>query len=723
MVNEISLNKLGFYGDGFTIIKNAYEQYGVRTVLILKISYSCTDTGSLTDLPDYTLQLDNLEISYGDACIISAGFEQNNATRKLKALFDSKHDILKSVSPSGQMLPGYDALPTEIELPSRPIVLVTKAVSDPCIDNDYGFDNNLSLFAGDTATQAISFLFLVKTDGLATFQGINTLSGTLFPSPLAYELQISSGAFLNLQPTFVFEASEFDCLTSPAVMALQITMTGTLTNSNDPVPMASHLYNCGFWIFHFDEDDNFLFKEQLQAFNGDYLNSPVVGNVSINYSKNFSVNPGDKFYLLLMHDTVADADTNISLRYTDYTFSWDASVPTTCPTTYANVVPVNEAFSRLTNNIAGINSISEFFGRLDSQPYDHNGDGCGSLLAITSGILLRMASDQEGCSEDGAVIDGVQPSINLSLKDLFEAMDCLFGIGMAVETTGAYSSEDVLRIEDIRYFFQPVEIAAFTDVKDLKVNVIDDMIFGKAQFGYSKSGAETSGSDIENGRDEIFGTREYVTQNTNVINTYRKVCDFIASGFCIEEQRRAGKSTSSAPYDGDIFLIGLDRFYSGLTHDLPTIATDKMLVTSNILNVRYTPWRNALRHYRFLRTIGADRIFFASGTGNVAAETQIVAPVDDCILEQQTSLFAENAGISQNTFKPGATDFRTPVLRPEEISFECGLSMAQFEAIRANPHGLIRVTQGGLDMSGYIKSIVFEMTKGLAKFTLLRKWS
>lgn len=155
--------------------------------------------------------------------------------------------------------------------------------------------------------------------------------------------------------------------------------------------------------------------------------------------------------------------------------------------------------------------------------------------------------------------------------------------------------------------------------------------------------------------------------------------------------------------------------------DIVANSTD-ILYPEYCLNLRITPVRNLLRHFRGLincyRNYLNGQLKFTAGTGNYIA--QIELSVFDCLNEAAETELPENGNVTYDTFEEPENHY--PLFWPETVQFDYPVTYAQYKAIKANPYGLVEYQCGnGPTLQGWIKDFKYKPYEGMAEFTLIPK--
>ncbi|HRG90705.1 MAG TPA: hypothetical protein PLW44_16900, partial [Chitinophagales bacterium] len=434
---------------------------------------------------------------------------------------------------------------------------------------------------------------------------------------------------------------------------------------------------------------------------------------------------------------------------------------------------------------------SDYFGRIDSQPYTSDADGCGALECLTSGLIIR--SRETNKVRIGS--EFVTPNFQLSFKDAFDSLKAIHNIGMGIETNTADGGEWI-RIEPVNHFFNDTVLMSCTAVNEIKSALDQENVFSRALVGYNKWGTE-----IGQGLNDVFTKREYRTEQKATNSLYQMLSNFIASDYAIEVTRQQfGSNTKDWRYDNDTFIVCLTNvinthavfqvnpsndsiilnnnewsnyFSSGdsivisgsasndgtytVTSVTFTISQTIIRVAETLINetgafvgienqttpvriveqgnyttatniiypetaynLRITPQRNALRHFKTLvncyRDYATGKLLFTNGEGNYLADIELIN--DSCVIEDGS--LPENRNIQASLF--ANADEATPLYWPELVTFDYPVTWAQYLSIKENPYGLIGYQCGSGPMQyGWIEDFQLKPYTGMGRFTLRPK--
>ena len=381
-----------------------------------------------------------------------------------------------------------------------------------------------------------------------------------------------------------------------------------------------------------------------------------------------------------------------------------------CPVTNAVVSLVHETASRVVEAVTDRCLVvkSDYYGRTDSEPYEAAADGCGSLRVLTSGLRLRNAETAKHF---------------LSVKEIFESLNAIDNIGMAIEPGAAYSP-DYLRIEPVEYFYQDVEIARHTAIPKAEFALQSGLAYSVVKIGYKKWEIESV-----NGLDEFNSNKEFRTSLKSINNTLDQTSGFVAGGYPIEKTRQqsfADTGAADTKYDNDTFIICVERdtyAYGDYKVEQGNIDSGaNMYSPSTAYNWRIRPlynlirwWKSVAQSYVNLANT-ASKLFFSSGTGNILAEGQLL---DACDVARD--ILPENHDLAQGDVDL-AKDY-LPIWKPETMTYAYPMSLSEYNTIKATPNGYIYAECGaGPGVKGFIININYRLAKGEADITLRLKW-
>lgn len=702
--HEASTSDLGFYGEAAQILEDAKENYGIEANVEFKATYRC-DNGEYADAIIGKLDFGQWVSSCGNECIITMPVEAQGCIMTLRNRYDQKVDVDSQLAfDKLTVLENYAGINFPLTLPAKDLeARVEGYVTDDSYSDNYGNlspndariliyrptyadERYNSISTGQLQGNNLGFGFVDGTD--ATFPNIITPQLLFEDLPQCYsELEMT----FRLKGTFTAHSDDDD---------YQLVFGGIFakkTSSSD-----SNLpYYAGLGC---DPSGNDGEIQDFETVYCDASDNPT--DISVPFDITFTItetpSEGDA-YFAYMSMFVARADELPENFSFSITFDPETSVLITgnksCPPTEANVSLIHETLSRVTEAITDrcLTVKSDYYGRVDSQPYAAAEDGCGSLRVLTSGLKIR---------------DAVEPKYFQSLRDLFDGLTAIDNIGMGIEATE-------LRVEPVEYFYQDSEILKF-DHLPLARFILDEKYYTSIiKIGYKKWEVERV-----NGLDEINSNKEFRTSLTQVNNILDKQSGFVAGSYAIEVARQQGFATSGGAdttYDNDTFIICVRRGgYSGYEVEQGNVTNAANFYSpQTVYNWRIRPMYNLMRWFKsvansYVNLINsASKLYFSAGTGNLTAEGELVG---DC--KEETVVKAEN----DDLFSTDLVD-NVPIWKPERVEFTYPLSIEEYQTIKSNPYGYITIECNGFEYKGFIRSINYRPSRGSADFNLLLKWS
>lgn len=759
---------LKFIDNGRVYLKNAYNTGGIDQYVELKIEVKCSDTDVFSDFYIGKIFLAKLIFDCSDYCFAEAPIEPAGCLMKFRNRIDQKVDLQLCEDYDKNVLPCYNFLPYKIKMKPKLVIRNTKGVINEKFSNCIQYDDEITANTTDCGNDLQQTVYIEPKIDSYTINEVlttNALGGTfsavsssVMPFIKAnntgvYEIDIKINpiihAFYDANTSHFGSNPTCGCSGLAQIGNLNPNFTANLFHKNDclinayfnPAPSVR---NNGIKI-------NDVTLEFFVNINGVEVNSLLLHNTSggcfdffeytscFTYSNTYNLNKDDvlKIYFKLYTDTetkrrvVGNVDLWKIYGYTQLMSSVSCtdthiSVKTKVllPPTDSKVYMINEAFSRVTENITNdcLRVKSNYFGRTDSQPYTSNADGCGALESLTVGKHLRQFPDNL-CL------------MNPSFKDLFESMNAIHNIGYGLEPDANRAGFEWLRIEPMAYWYDNTVLMTCDNIPDMKRRVMAEWYISLFNFGYEKWEAEQT-----SGLDEFAVKKQYRTTFKEIKNEISQRVKFIGSGYSIENTRTEAYSEDSTKdwrWDNDIFVICVRRDGTAIAPyslisveqgidciNVPTAAN--IIDPATIYNARISPNRNFLRWLPYLMANYAHNINdalsyfrFVDGEGNFLAEMELI---NGCLYEKTGKNLKENEDISVSD--TNNINQSKPIFKFELIDFDYPMSFAQFNIIKSNPRGLIEYR--GTDMttleSGYIYSIAYKPNIGIATFTILPKY-
>lgn len=711
---DYTLGDLGFFGDGFSLIRDAWEAKGVLAHTTLLIEAECEEgSGEFDTVYEGKLNYAKIKFNYSDTCLVHIGIENADCLMQFRNRYDQNVDIESLESFDGEALQAYTGLQEAATLPIKDIFEET-AFTDGEMDEQQCAEFGTTF--SNTPFYLAPSLYNSKNDLKQAFDQINDMQHTI---------AISS---VNLPPIFVPDPGYI----LPMTVTVDYNFAGDWYDysrdaTGDPCEgaltpsvrstSATKVYLRLYKGTDLNSADIYDLCE-IDAYAGGDNPFTKVFTTSGPQTLTLTLHPGEKIWLHWRFDYDATFTGSLELGFRQvYTVKeLSISARSEVPPTEAKVFLINEVLSRITESITNdcMRVLSTYYGRTDSEPYNVDAEGCGSNRFLTNGLMVRRAR----------LNDGSEPKFTISMKTAIDALNCIDCIGVGIEDDDRRAPGfKRIRVERIDFFYEDTLVLLCDNVKEIEVLSDEKRIYSIVKSGYKNFEPDSVG-----GRDDFHGTREHRTSQDATRNTLDAVSDFIASNYVLEKTRRVGNGTDDWRYDPSIFICTFARNgYSMIDVDsdfFPNAGQNLIAIT--YFNQSISPIRNLMRWMRVI-TVAWSRQFasedillkFTNGEANYIAKWRKTAN-DDCLLEDQSELLPENLDVSKNDFK--STDDCKPLFEPELIKFTYPITYQQLRSIRQRPYRLVRVTQGSRTLFGWIVEMQYELTTGLTDFTLIRKY-
>ncbi len=683
---EASTTQLSFYGNAFDILKAAKESYGVDAVVIFTASSRCEGQAEYDEVISGKLNFSNYQESCGDECLIRMAVEQDNCAMVFKNRFDQKVNIDSNVAfDKMTLLPAYTGIGFDMELATQEIPISA--------DAEVGADGDGAELTGMPSGPGSELVLIRPVYQVVRDNSI--LTGQLNDPENFYEDTMKT---FMLSPQILLEEAQ-GCISTEFTYEIRLKGEATI--------VLTELIRLELVVDYWDGNgDHYLDGTVLHIY---VIVAEASPGVEYAFDQTFSgtiiIPEGEGFYAYLraVNYLALPTVTNITYNFDPET-SFLLTNTKACPPTDAEVYLVNETLARATESItdACLTVKSDYYGRTDSQPYASTVDGCGGLRVVTPGLKIRQAPDKDFFA---------------SMKELMEGLRAIDNIGMGMEDTR-------VRIEPAEWFYQDVKIMDMPLIPSARSNIDDSKVYSNLKTGYAKWEIKSV-----KGIDEFNSAKEFRTGIKSISNELDIRSNLIASGYIIEDLRTKtllNTGNTDSTYDNDIFIIVVDRDAYGF-HVEQGVAENaaNFFSPATAYNWRIRPMYNLMRWFKsisqsYVNLVNTtSKLFFTQGTGNYLAEGML--PVYDvCRLENK--VLAENRDLSINDFENTADG--TPIYKPETITFDYPLSVAEYKLIKATPYGYLNVQCGtGEFQKAFIKQLSYKPAEGVASLTLIKKWA
>lgn len=704
-----SVDSLEFYGIGADIIKAAYLAKKIEAKVDILIEIKCDDCADFESLYNGKLIFAKYKYTQKDDCFVSIGVEEKGSLIQFRNKIDTKVSLDNSDKAA---LPFVASIPSKGILKTSELAILEDSVIDGQAQND---PKRIPRGAGVTSiiskfrNFSLGFTTEIKNE-VDSLAGLSDNAESLNDVEALYILEESGTYNINLN-------INVRCMAWAFAQNNQV-LGGTSLSYGGYNTMYAELYIRIAGVDYLLDSNNTttwcidgLANTTLPRTDG---KNPTI-DLSGTYTASHALNVGDKIYLYVRlqqdgqyHMTASKGDISwVQSVIANGTNTFDINFISYFPATDCQLYAINETFAEITENITtnDMTIYSDFFGRTDAEPYTSTADGCGSLMAVTKGEKIR-----------NLLIQNQTPKLELSFKDVFDAMNCIYNIGIGIEPDTFGANDKLIRIEPVEYFYSNSVLLTCDNVDEVILENIESKSFQTIEIGFEKYEAEEA-----TGVDEFLTKHEYSTKSTQVSNKLERVCKFVAGGYTWEITRRVGHDdTSDWRYDKETFVICLERSGGNMVVEQGNItSSDKIVDPPTILNYRITPIRMMMNWFKSVAAglidYTTDSIFYTSGLGNVFATGK---NNNGCIIEATT--LAENDNIDYSKFSNVAD--ATPLWQPITATFKYPLSYTEFKALQLNPNGLINFSHSDSTFtSGYILELAYVPTDGIATFKLLLK--
>jgi hypothetical protein len=507
-----------FVGSGAQLLRTAFETDGFDAVVDFRLE-NCGETfyQGVVNFAVYTEKQ-----SCPDDCAesIAVGIQQSGLTQRFKNRIDTPVDLSKATGIDGNTL--TEIIPFDLALHSKLIVLIAKYRLNPQL-------STFGLGSGDDGNWAFTPPFE---------QSLSDIDQTLDPFD-----------FIEAQP-FFYSGFVYPPGITERVLQVDYRLKFELKYE------AFQDLGLGGTHTKFGGDIKLYYrirKATTGEILSDILLNELVGGdfenfVPIDWSGSFSATfPADTnlyFYLDFNGDeySLGERSYELEINFDTTGVSFlNFTENSVFPASTTNAYLVHEAFYRLSEAITGQSDCfrSDFFGGTTAAvPYP--ADGCGRYLALTNGLNIRKMLDKN-C---------VLFPITTSFKDLFDAMDAIYSLGMRVEMEDGV---EFIRVEPKSYFYNPDVSYVLKHVAEIERSFAVDFLYNEAEFGYQKWETEA-----KNGIDEFNSKRNYSLPIIQAKRKLSNICQFVTGGYALELTRRlqfATDPTKDSTYDNENFLI------------------------------------------------------------------------------------------------------------------------------------------------------------------------
>lgn len=745
---QFSVDNLQFTDDAYFILQAEYLRAGIDGDIGIRIEWGCDDCNCYKLFFAGKIDFSRYQENCGDDCYISAGIEEDSPLTQLKNRGDTDVDLTSNIAFDGvTTLTDYAGLNKTITVPSKALFEKAQAsilpITDTTPNTPYSLlgDFDFNAFLGtDSGGNEGAGIIIPKFDNVTLNEIENFLPDSEFDFagyPPGDSIDdhldlLTDNAFeiINVQPSSLgnilnnyaiayrlkgnihvkFASGPFDS-EHPSSAVVQINLkvgakkdvAGVISDVFAPIDLGSYSGSS----FNSSNEEGFINYDTSGSYDIDLGNNDRFWLYFI-----FSITVGNTpntFPPIHLLEIQGDGGNDID----DTPFNFiNAELTSLEPASPCKTYLLHEAASRVVESITN-NSLkfkSEYFGRIDSEPFAFDADGCGGLRTLTNGLQLRRA----------VLTDGSNPKVFTNWQNVLDSLNALDHIGFGIEVLPAtdpdFPNASVVRSEPVSYFYKPDVVFIADGVNAYTKKIRTDRIWNQFNFGFEKYETEST-----NGLDAIHTKRQYRIPIQNIDTVLEKLCKYILDGYPIEETRRLFGSTADWRYDQDIFMLCLARVTDLIVEQGNIDFAANLFDPPTVLNYRLTPIRNAMRWFNWLvqgiRQIDPDltQMLFNSGDGNYVAKGKLQGAT--CFNE--ANAIEENDPLFVNQFAD--PDAAKPFIVPEDVSFTYPLGLNEFLFLKENIYGVVQYRRYEDDpwQFGWIDKLEPHHEEGDALFTLV----
>ncbi|MFY0654979.1 MAG: hypothetical protein JXQ96_23310 [Cyclobacteriaceae bacterium] len=338
-------------------------------------------------------------------------------------------------------------------------------------------------------------------------------------------------------------------------------------------------------------------------------------------------------------------------------------------------------------------------------------DGCGSQNVITNGYKLRGLTDTH---------------ISVSLNEILKSLQAIYGIGWGFEKQ--YDGSYKLRVELIEHFYSDKLIYDFSNgykLESYKESTFNDLVFNKVEIGYKKFADD---EDFDKTREDFLTSTIYSTPTSTEKGTYSKLSSFIASGRLIQSTFEQTDDTKSWKHDSSIFFVAVvDSFGILIPENNENFSTVNGVDDADTeYNIRHAPvymfLNNALVvNSSLMRKPFSSNFINVDTKINQSFEAQFDSG-ENCLLGDTQRLLRSSVGdIELSNNYVGLRLFN-----PINHEFEIGLTQSQLdnivEEMESDEAGYLRYLDNDSNIKeGYVINIKWNQNKNIAEIETIEK--
>lgn len=560
--------KLGF-ADGRSVLETAFRNDGYDAIVVFTVDQRNTDTDAWVNAFTGNAVMKNREL---DEDYFNVDFEASTFQQKVISRLDTKVRLDTVIDLDGgalaSSLTDYLAAWNHIRLKTEWVTDYRQGADDTSFVTFTGQDIAV---VGQDAKLHSTFDFqgaIIKDLDFFQFGANETTNGTVPTASIA---------------NFVFQEGGTFNFSGTTKHRVQTTVTLNVGASNAEVEYELRLR-------HFDPTGSFIADISAGGLHQSDAASPYVRDSGVTtsiLSGTLTVAVGDQvvFYWRFLgrskvfdntEETTLDLDALHLYHNTQITYNIQIDAGT------SNVKSslIHDVINRMLYIVTGQNNRlnSTFLGLTQ---HGYTADGCGGLTHLVNGEQLR----------------GIPSTLNLSLKDVLDSIQAIWGLGWGFEKN--YKGEYDLRIEPLEHFYQDGEILdlgnpiSIKEGGSYKETIFDPLALNRVEIGYTKFSDD---EDFSDSIEDFLTMAEYSLPVTSVDGVYSQKSKLITSGRLIQATFEQTDTSKKWKLDQNVFLVAVVRSASVFIPE-----NDENFTTVNGLDDKTTAYN--IRHapvYMFL---------------------------------------------------------------------------------------------------------------------------
>jgi hypothetical protein len=754
-----------FCGAGKEYLDNIEETQGVEAVVTILIEIDCDDSGTYQNLYTGVIMFDTFETTSAAPQFTRVNIKQDDIVQTILSRLETKVNISSLETIDGTALTPLDFASYDISLHSKavtyegefnfigdetvytgvpagwtlegsvtdgPITVTDSPGVERTIQHSFSQTiigeipvfNEVTDYTGDSNTLASSDTYPGDTSQIQTeslIEIVNTGTDTYnisgqFSFGFKLDMQISSSATTGTKYFDYTVTPRLYLQVGSTITLLDVKATVTGSTNFDSESLASqNIIPFTDYTFEFNETG-------LTGNDGEFI------RLYVKFDEEWVIERpglGGSFELSIIKQCFINEDFSID-ELSVINISQESVTEDTTATGGA-IFETGAQIARVISDQADAFR-SEFFGRVNSEPYQYESNGCGSFNAITNGFQIRGFPVESSLGVQGR-------PVYMSMKEYFEGLSAMFCLGLGVKQDG---DNTYLEVEPKEHFYTDEVLFNLSNIKSLISRVDKTYFYNKVKIGFSEW-RKSEGST--NGLDEFCTLQEYATLNKNVSKTLDAISDLVAAPYAIELTRRKQYSetvSEDTDFDDKNFIIALNRStdYGGTPDSLDIAEKDENFTNisnvfspETIYNLRFKPVRLLSNWYKIIGTSliklndTLKTIKFTFGEGNykiISQGTEVCDPAKMNLME---------AGEDIEIIIPGP-DGLEPLFTGHVDEFESPFDLALHQLLKeldinGNPNYYKKIGYSTTEsdyLNGYILECRYKPIRGKASFKMARAY-